>query len=154
MEAWAQKQKGFTIVELLIAIIVIAILASISLVAFNGIRARAIDNGSKQRFSEVNKAILRFNAVNSRYPTINEIRGASGAQLLGLTTEQAQPLDFNGNQHGIVGIEGGWASATYIDFRYVSGPDGCNNTGVPCTNYLLTYWSSRDNAQIAISGGY
>jgi prepilin-type N-terminal cleavage/methylation domain-containing protein len=33
LNAWAKKQKGFTIVELVIIIVVIAILASIGLVA-------------------------------------------------------------------------------------------------------------------------
>ncbi|MBC7512702.1 prepilin-type N-terminal cleavage/methylation domain-containing protein [Candidatus Saccharibacteria bacterium] len=33
--------KGFTIVELLIAIVVIAILAAISIVAYNGVQQRA-----------------------------------------------------------------------------------------------------------------
>lgn len=39
---WAkQKQPGFTIVELLIVIVVIAILAAITIVAFNGVQQRA-----------------------------------------------------------------------------------------------------------------
>ncbi len=152
MKSWAPKQKGFTVVELLIVIIVIAILAAISVVVFNGMKARAIDSGSKQRFAEVNKAILRFNADKGRYPTITEISGAPGAQLLGLTLEQTQPLDFTGNQHGYVGISGGWASSSYIDFRYVAGPD-CHTAVNDCTTYLLTYWSTRDNAQVSYSGG-
>ena len=36
-----QKQKGFTIVELLIVIVVIGILAAISIVAYNGVQERA-----------------------------------------------------------------------------------------------------------------
>jgi prepilin-type N-terminal cleavage/methylation domain-containing protein len=36
------KARGFTIVELLIVIVVIAILAAITIVAYNGIQSRAV----------------------------------------------------------------------------------------------------------------
>ena len=118
--------------------------------AFNGVRARAIDSGSKQRLADVNKAILRFHAINNRFPTITETLGATGAQTLGLTLEQTQPLDFTGNQHGYVGINGGGASSSYIDFRYIAGPD-CHTAINQCTTYRLQYWSSRDNAVVEYS---
>lgn len=38
---WALKEAGFTIVELLIVVVVIAILATITIVSFNGIQQRA-----------------------------------------------------------------------------------------------------------------
>ena len=41
MIKWRAKQKGFTIVELLIVIVVIGILAAITIVAYNGIQQRA-----------------------------------------------------------------------------------------------------------------
>lgn len=39
-----EQQKGFTIVELLIVVVVIAILAAITIVAYNGIQNRASDS--------------------------------------------------------------------------------------------------------------
>ena len=42
---WAkQKQYGFTIVELLIVIVVIAILAAITIVAFTNLQRRAVNS--------------------------------------------------------------------------------------------------------------
>ena len=40
------KVKGFTLVELLIVIVVIAILAAISIVAYNGIQQRSRDSAA------------------------------------------------------------------------------------------------------------
>ena len=47
------KQKGFTIVELLIVIVVIAILAAITIVAFNGIQQRAKNSAIQADLSYV-----------------------------------------------------------------------------------------------------
>lgn len=44
---WAQKQKGFTIVELLIVVVIIAILAAVTIVSYNGISARASESAMK-----------------------------------------------------------------------------------------------------------
>ncbi len=55
---WAlQKRTGFTIVELLIVIVVIAILAAITIVAFNGVQARARDSQRLQDAKTIEKAI-------------------------------------------------------------------------------------------------
>lgn len=43
----SKNKNGFTIVELLIVIVVIGILAAITLVAYNGIQARANDTAIK-----------------------------------------------------------------------------------------------------------
>ena len=62
------KQKGFTIVELLIVIVVIAILAGITIVAYNGIQTRARDNVRKADLNSLAKAIEAFYAINGNYP--------------------------------------------------------------------------------------
>ena len=56
MNTWA-KQKGFTIVELLIVIVVIAILAAITIVAYNGIQTRARNSKISSDIAMLQRAI-------------------------------------------------------------------------------------------------
>lgn len=53
----AQKQSGFTIVELLIVIVVIAILAAITIVAYNGIQQRAKESAVKSELASTARKI-------------------------------------------------------------------------------------------------
>lgn len=59
-----KNTTGFTIVELLITIVVIAILASISIVAYNGIQARAKDARRAQDMANIKKALLAYDAMH------------------------------------------------------------------------------------------
>ena len=65
----AIKQKGFTIVELLIVIVVIAILAAITVVAYNGIQARAENTKTFNSVSSYAKAVSLYSSENGLYPT-------------------------------------------------------------------------------------
>lgn len=67
------KQKGFTIVELLIVIVVIAILAAITVVAYNGIqnRAKAVKTQSNAR--EVANKMSAWQAILGSYPSYNQL---------------------------------------------------------------------------------
>jgi len=64
------KQKGFTIVELLIVIVVIAILAAISIAAYTGIQNRAYDNTVQQDLRNIAQKIemYRIASPNDQYP--------------------------------------------------------------------------------------
>ena len=57
------KAKGFPLVELLIVIVVIAILAAISIVAYNGITQRARDTQRATDAGNLAKAIINYNAA-------------------------------------------------------------------------------------------
>lgn len=60
----SNKHKGFTIVELLIVIVVIAILAAISIVSYTGIQARANDTRIRSAAAQLEKAIQAW-SVNT-----------------------------------------------------------------------------------------
>jgi len=93
------KQKGFTIVELLVVIVVIGILAAITIVSYTGITARA--NGSKavanaQSIISVAEAI---GADEGKYPvTIAEFGTlASSARIpAGITISVTAPVTGDG----------------------------------------------------------
>jgi len=77
------RNRGFTIVELLIVIVVIAILAAISIVAYNGIQSRARDAGRIQKVKDIAKAIELYKIDNGTYPQIldgNSTESACGSQ--------------------------------------------------------------------------
>lgn len=64
MQKWAHS-KGFTIVELLIVVVVIAILAAITIVAFNGVQNRAKVSALQSSASQASKKLASYAVVNS-----------------------------------------------------------------------------------------
>ncbi len=84
-----KRRSGFTIVELLIVIVVIAILAAISIVAYNGIQNRAYDTTVQSDLSTLSKkmsvdastsgnyvlptASTEFSASKSAYMDVNNL---------------------------------------------------------------------------------
>lgn len=63
-----QRQKGFTIVELLIVIIVIAIIAAITLVAYNGVQMRAENTKTLAAVDQYSKALQLYKTNTGDYP--------------------------------------------------------------------------------------
>lgn len=65
----SKKKNGFTIVELLIVIVVVAILAAISIVAYGGIQERARNTQRIQDVRAIAKAIELYYADNGNLPS-------------------------------------------------------------------------------------
>jgi prepilin-type N-terminal cleavage/methylation domain-containing protein len=77
-----QKERGFTIVELLIVIVVIGILAAITIVAYGNITTRANANAAKANASNVAKVAEAYNANESSastgYPSLAQLTAYGG----------------------------------------------------------------------------
>lgn len=72
---WAKQKQGFTIVELLIVIVVIAILAAVTIVAYTGIQNRAKNSGAQTAVSQAVKKIQLYAVDNAEtFPaTLNNV---------------------------------------------------------------------------------
>jgi len=79
-----QSEKGFTIVELLIVIVVIGILAAIVIVAYNGVTQQANTSKARSNAQSVQKVLEAMNAnETSAYPTtLSALRSGSSTASL------------------------------------------------------------------------
>lgn len=64
-----KSKSGFTIVELLIVIVVLAILAAISIVAYNGVQERARNAQREQDIKTIAKALEMYYLDEGAYPS-------------------------------------------------------------------------------------
>ena len=113
------KQSGFTIVELLIVIVVIAILAAISIVAYNGIQARGKTSAVQSLASSIAKKVEIYNTDpdTTGYPaTLNALTGAAGTTTYAVpantvTLATAQPTS-SANEKTVAFFKCGTGSTT------------------------------------------
>ena len=89
MQKWA-KQTGFTIVELLIVIVVIAILAAITVVAYTGVQGQTNDAAVKSDIRNYAQQVLAYEAENGAFPI-----GAGNSVPVGLGTISAAKGSYN-----------------------------------------------------------
>lgn len=95
------KQHGFTIVELLIVIVIIAVLAAITIVAFNGIQQRAENTKTIQAVNTYAKALQSYKAINSSYPGVGVFTCITGAaSVCGNVTDTASTCFSLGRYSG------------------------------------------------------
>jgi len=133
-----QTHSGFTIVELLIVIVVIAILAAISFVAYNNIQQRARDNMRKADIANLAKGIELYHAANGNYPmTSGWCTQYSGPGYIAAFRAELQPYMQN------IPLDPLFAS-TYQDYFY-------RNVG-DTSYYLYAELEGEDRADDGFSG--
>src|SRR5664279_2011708 len=125
-KAWALKQKGFTIVELLIVIVIIGILAAIVIVAYNGVQARARDTARKSDLAQLAKAIQLYHVDNGDYAE-SGCGSGSGSGWLVSDYDGAGPL---------IPINQCLLNGRYLS-RVLTDPSGSSScAGLTCHAYM------------------
>jgi general secretion pathway protein G len=69
----SQRQKGFTLVELLIVIFVLGALAAIIIIAYRGVQDRANESSVKVDLSNIAKQVEFYKTDLGHYPSTTEI---------------------------------------------------------------------------------
>lgn len=115
-----KNNKGFTIVELLIVIVVIGILAAITIVAYNGVQQRANTTKAQTAAKEVvNKAEVYAADNSGTYPTLAQLNAATGTAALSAPTKALLGTTATATAASPVGMTrctGNGNVVTYWDF--------------------------------------
>lgn len=114
-----RKDRGFTIVELLIVIVVIAILAAITIVAYNGIQNRGKASSSQSLASQVVKKASAFSTVDNsgNYPAnVAAFANNNESKLDGVTAVDYVATTFN--------VAGTYTNGTTAVYRLLGATTG------------------------------
>lgn len=128
-----RNNRGFTIVELLIVIVVIGILAGLVIVTYNGIQQKARDTERKTDINALASHAEAYNAQSGNYPTLAEFNDSAFRQ----TNMKGLPDDALKDPKGA----GPTLCATIGAncYAYVPSPSGCDNgQNGDCASYVLT----------------
>lgn len=132
-------QRGFTVVELLIVIVVIGILAALVLNSFAGVQAKARDT---QRQTDINAIATQLEACyndrcNGTYPTLAELQDVAAA---GWVETNLPGFDISALYDTTDTLIQGNAPSATAQYQY---SPTCSGTPSVCTSFSLSTYQEQ-----------
>ena len=112
LKAWAHK-NGFTIVELLVSIVVIAVIASIIIVSYRGIEKTSRDSERTSDITLIKIALEKYQAEKSVYPSVCPGGDNVGCNVTNLATALKPYLDVIPQDPVYAGV------TNFSDYQYI-----------------------------------
>ena len=128
------NRQGFTIVELLIVFVVIAVLVTLVVTTFNGVQQRSRNKDREKDLAVLKSQLESYHIQRGYYPSLANINDTKWLQdnMKSLDTGVLQPPGSDEQKLG--------QTATKDQYGYNVTPVGCNNAedGQDCTAYTLS----------------
>lgn len=137
---------GYTVAEVLIVVVVIAILASIVLFSVQGTQTTSRDSERVSDIDNINSKLEEFYGDNGGYPdtlSTTNLVGISPEALVdpgGVSVTVVSPVS---DQVAAMAVANPTLSANY---KYIPYPTDCN--GATCTGYILKTFVEKPTARI------
>lgn len=138
------QQTGFTLVELLIVIVVIGILATVSIVAYVGMRDRATSARISSNLNSISKQIDIFYVENGRYPSSIGCPASGQDQICVASQDSTETIEYSnqGDKYDLAIVRG------QNVFRLGSGGNGLDISprGVSKSGLVAHYDAGRPDS--------
>lgn len=131
------KNRGFTIVELLIVIVVIGILALLVITTYSGIQAKARNSKRQTDVASLQTQLEAFFSQNGYYPSLTDMNDSTwrAANMKSLDTNA---LIDPSNPTQSTTLVASPAAKSYAYAVKDSSGNSCETTDTNCAQYTLT----------------
>jgi len=130
-----KHNKGFTLVELLIVIVVIAILAAVTVVAYNGLVARANRTAAQADIANASKGIKLFFSEYGKYPSSIQCPEVTGDTVC-IKPSEGSTLSYSSNNSATPPTYS--LTVSKQDIRYTINQSSSEPTNVATTPVRVT----------------